>query len=125
VRRSLLAWVRALFISPDDQPVPDDPQRSVYERFAIPYTFKPQLSLLEAILAAGGAFARIILGSLLFAVWGTYTFLAWSALRNIFARVATLLAMIALFLLLFASLMLGISALVRMLWPKQRSRKKP
>ncbi len=125
MRRSLLAWVRALFTSPEEFGVRDDPERSVYERFAIPYTFKPQLSLLEAIIAAGGAFARIILGSILFAVWGTYTFLAWSTIRNVFARVAALLAMIALFLFLFAALMLAISALVRLLWPKQKLRKKP
>ena len=120
MKPSLLATVRALFILPEDDVTGDDPQRSVYERFAIPYSFKPQLSLLEAVIAASGAFSRIVLGSLLFAVWGTYTFLAWISIRNLFWRVAVLLAMIVLFVLSFALLMLAISALVRMLWPKRR-----
>ena len=42
--------------------------RPGYERFAIPYSFKPRLSLVEALVASLGAFLRIFLGSLLFAV---------------------------------------------------------
>jgi hypothetical protein len=118
VNTSLLAKVRALFVSPaDDLP---DPGRSVYERFAIPHTFKPQLSLTEALISVGGAFLRILLGSILFAVSGTYTFLAWITIRNLFLRVVAVLVLISVFLISFAFLMLAISALVRMLWPKPK-----
>jgi hypothetical protein len=97
-----------------------DPGRSTYERFAIPYSFKPRLSLAEAVIAAGGALLRIFLGSLLFAVWGAYTFLAWNAVRNVFLRVVVLLALILVFAASMALLMLVISALVRMVWPQPR-----
>jgi len=89
--------------------------RSGYERFAIPYTFKPQLSVLEAMCAAAIAFLRIFLGSLLFAVWGVYTLLAWSAIHNLLLRVAAVGAMGGLFLLCLALLMRGISVLPKRL----------
>jgi hypothetical protein len=95
-----------------------DPARSTYERFAIPYSFKPRLSVAEAVIAASGALLRILLGSILFAVWGTYTFLALSAIKNVFLRGFVLLALIALFALLLALLMLSITALVRLVWPR-------
>lgn len=95
-------------------------ERSSYERFAIPYTFKPRLSVLEATCAAAIAFLRIFLGSLLFAVWGVYTLLAWSTIHNLFWRIATVAAMGALFLLCLALLMRGISVL-----PKRLMRLRP
>ena len=98
-----------------------DPARSTYERFAIPYSFNPRLSLAEAVIAAGGALLRILLGSILFAVWGTYTFLALSAIKNVFLRGFVLLAMIALFAVLLTLLMLSITALVRLLWPRSKA----
>lgn len=94
-----------------------DPGRSPYERFAIPYSFKPQLSLAEAMVAASGALVRIFFGSLLFAVWGTYTLLAWNAVRNLFFRGIVLVVLFLLFAGSMTFLMLAISALVRMLWP--------
>jgi hypothetical protein len=119
VKISLRAKVRALFVSPaDDLP---DPARSVYERFAIPHTFKPQLSLLEALISVGGAFLRIVLGSILFGVSGTYTYIAWITIRNPFLRVFVVLALILVFIVSFTFLMLAISALVRMLWPKPKT----
>ena len=90
-------------------------KRSSYERFAIPYTFKPQLSVLEATCAATMAFLRIFLGSLLFAVWGVYTLMAWSAIHNVFLRIGAVAAMGALFLLCLALLMWAISVLPRRL----------
>jgi hypothetical protein len=90
-------------------------ERSSYERFAIPYTFKPQLSVLEATCAAAVAFLRIFLGSLLFAVWGAYTLLVWSAIHSLPWRIAAVAPMAALFLVSFALLMWGISALLRKL----------
>jgi hypothetical protein len=97
-----------------------DPARSTYERFAIPYTFKPRLSVAEAAIAAGGALLRILLGSILFAVWGTYTFLALSAIKNIFLQGFALLALVALFAILLVLLMLSITALVRLAWPRAK-----
>jgi hypothetical protein len=96
------------------------PARSTYERFAIPYSFKPQLSLVEAMIAAGGALLRILLGSILFAVWGTYSFLAFNAIKNAFWRGLMLLASIVSFAILLALLMLSITALVRRVWPCNR-----
>jgi hypothetical protein len=98
----------------------EDATRSSYERFAIPYSFKPHLSLAEAIIAAGGAFLRILLGSILFGIWGTYTILAFNAVRNVFLRVLVLLALLALFAVLLALLMMAITALVRMVWPQDQ-----
>lgn len=94
-----------------------DPARSSYERFAIPYSFKPRLSIREAVVAAGGALLRIFFGSLLFAVWGTYSFLAWSTIRNVFLRGVVLTILVVLFAVSMALLMLAISALVRIVWP--------
>ena len=94
-------------------------ERSEYERFAIPYSFKPQLSILEAILLAAGAFLRIFLGSLLFAVWGVYTLLTWNAIHSLPWRIAAMAPMGALFLICFALLMWGISALLRRLPPRR------
>jgi hypothetical protein len=88
--------------------------RSVYERFALPYVFTPRLSLLQALAATLGALLQIFLGSLLFAVWGAYTILVWPMFRSYFWRVAVLLPMLALFLLLLALVITGIAALVRM-----------
>jgi hypothetical protein len=85
----------------------------VFERLPIPHTFKPQLSFTEAVIGTAGAFSRIFLGSLLFAVWGSYSLVAWTAIRNQFWRIGALLLMFFLFLLTFVLLMLGISALVR------------
>jgi len=119
VKTSLLEKLRDLAAFPVERDG-RDPARSSYERFAIPYSFKPRLSFAEAVIAAGGALLRICLGSLLFAVWGTYSFLAWSSIRNVFWRVTVLLAMVLLFAASLAVLMLAISALVRMVWPQRR-----
>jgi len=100
---------------------PDDraTDRSVYERFAIPYTFKPQLSLTEAIVAATATFMRIFLGCLLFAVCGSYSLFAWSTIQNLLLRLAAVLALTLLFLVSFAGLMLASSALTRILTPRR------
>jgi hypothetical protein len=116
VKISWLAKFREWFVVPQDRSAKDI-DRSQYERLAIPFSFKPQLSLAEATISAGGAFLRIILGSLLFAVWGTFSYLAWSTIRNIFLRATALVAMLSAFAVSFALLMMGIAALVRMLYP--------
>ena len=98
-----------------------DAARSSYERFAIPYSFKPRLSLSEAVVAAFGAFFRIVLGSILFGVWGTYTLVAWSLHHNFFWHAAVVIVMVPLFCIALALLMMAITALVRAVWPHRRA----
>jgi hypothetical protein len=119
VKTSRLAKLRTFLIPPDDRGVAD-PARSVYERFAIPHTFKPQLSLTEALISVAGAFLRIVLGSILFGFSGAYTIVAWNSIRNLFWRVLAVLFLVSVFVISFTFLMLAISALVRMLWPKRK-----
>jgi hypothetical protein len=119
VKLRLWEKVRAELFPPTE-PAAETTGRSDYERLAIPHTFKPQLSLIEAIIAAFGAFLRIFLGSLLFAVWGTYTLFAWAKLGNYFWRVVAMVPLTLLFLLTFTFLMLAISAAVRTVSPKPR-----
>jgi hypothetical protein len=113
VKISLLAKLRELLVLDRNYGSDDDPGRSPYERFAIPYTFKPQLSLAEAAISAAGAFFRIFFGSILFAVWGAYSFYVWSSIRNMFLRGGALLALLLLFAVSLALLMLMVSKLVR------------
>jgi hypothetical protein len=80
-----------------------------YERFAIPHSFKPTLSVGEAALAAFAAFLRIFLGSLLFAFCGAYTLSVWSAPYSLFWRVAVAVGMAALFLGSFALILWAIA----------------
>jgi hypothetical protein len=116
MKTSLAAKLRELLAAPGDR-AGQYPDRSLYERFAIPHSFKPRLSFTEAVVSAGGAILRILSGSLLFAVWGTYALLAWNAIPNVFLRGVVLLALISSFAVALGFLMLAISALVRMVWP--------
>ena len=88
-------------------------KRSSYERFAIPYSFKPRLSVVEALIASTIAFLRIFLGSSLFAVWGTFTWTWLAHIHNVILRGILFVPLLALFLVTFAGLMLAISAAVR------------
>ena len=105
--RRLLNYIDA---SPDYD---KDPNRSEYERFATPFTFKPRLSVIEAILEVFASFFRIVLGCLLFAVWGTYSILAWFNVPNLFLRFLALLALLLAFLAALAILMVVIATIVR------------
>ena len=93
----------------------DAKNRSKFERLVLPHDFKPKLSLLEALLAVAGTVLRIFLGSLLFAVWGTYSFMAWTTIDNLFLRVMVLLPLLLLFFLFFALLLIAISAVERVI----------
>lgn len=95
------------------------PDSSVPERMPLPHTFKPRLRFAEAVVAVMGAFLRIFLGSLIFAVWGTYSLAAWSEIRNPFLRAAALLPLFTLFLLTFGAMLAAIGALVRACAPKR------
>lgn len=91
----------------------DAGDRPQYERLAIPHTFKPQLSFVEAVVAALAAFLRVLLGCLLFAVWGAYSLFAWSTIRDPFLRVGVQLSLFLLFAASFVLVMLAIATLVR------------
>jgi hypothetical protein len=112
VQTSIFQWAKALLFPPD-VPAGLAGDRSGYERFALPFTFKPRLSLPEAVVAVFGALARIVLGSLLFAVWGSYTYFFWSAIHNSFWRLAVILPLFAAFLVSLTVLLVAISAAVR------------
>jgi len=93
--------------------------RSAFHRMPIPHTFKPRLSFSEAFIAVAGAFLRIFLGSLLFAVWGAYSLAAWSAKHGYFWRAAVLLPLLAAFLMSFALMLIAIGTLVRACSPRR------
>lgn len=87
--------------------------RKLHERWATPYVFRPRLSVIEAIVAAGFAFTRIVLGSLLFAFCGTGMWEVWARIHNPFWRIIVEVPLFAIFVVLFALLMYSISVLNR------------
>ena len=92
--------------------------RSVYQRFAIPFAFKPRLSVFEAMVAVAATFLRLVLGCLLFAVWGTYSLLVWFNVASLFFRICILVPLLVVFLLALALMLLAIGALVKALVPR-------
>lgn len=84
-------------------------------RLAVPHSFKPNLSVKHAAVASLIAFARIFLGALLFAFWGTYTLVVLSRIQNPLLRFTAVLFLIPLFPVLGVLLMVGISSAVRWL----------
>jgi hypothetical protein len=88
---------------------------NVGEAFGVPHTFNPNLSLSQAVLAAGIAFSRIILGSMLFALWGVAGLLTYAAIANPALRILAVVPIILLFLLSLVTLMLGISMFINWL----------
>ena len=112
----VVAWMKLwAVLFPRDRPEQSLVDRSDYERLAIPHSFKPRLSLGEAVVATLAALLRIFFGSLLFAVWGTYTLLAWSRIPNYLWRAVVLFPLFLLFLLSMVLLMSAIAALRRMI----------
>lgn len=97
--------------------------RSSYERFALPFTFKPRLSLWEALLAVSVTFLRIVLGSVLFGYCGAYAISTYQAVNGWFWRGCIVALAFLLFLLLLGALMAGISAVVRLVLPGRDARK--
>jgi hypothetical protein len=86
-----------------------DQERSEYERFAIPYSFKPRMSVRQAAEASLIAFLRIFLGSLLFALWGSPTLALLSRIPNWPLRIVVFTPLLVLFAICFALLMRSIS----------------
>ena len=92
---------------------------SVLSRLAVPYTFNPNLSLGDALVAVAAALTRIFGASVLFAVWGGVSALAWSAIENRFWRAIAVLPLVLLFLVGLATLMIAISAAERLIAHKR------
>ena len=88
-------------------------ERSPFEQFAVPFMFQPQLTPSQAFTAALRAFLRIILGSMLFGVWGGYALLMWVSIPNPILRVAAMIPMIVLFLALLCGLLIATTLILR------------
>lgn len=79
--------------------------------------FQPKLTLGGAAAAVLCVLLRMFLGSLLFAVWGNYTVLAWQAIPNPIVRAALGIVSLAGFLAAFAILMIAINLSLRKIRP--------
>ena len=113
-------WVRRAQRLLSTHPSDGGRDRSSYERLAVPFTFKPRLSVVEALIATVAAVVRIFVGSLLFAVWGTSSAVAWTTVRSPLGRIGALAALFVLFLLSCALLMFVVSIWVRAFAPRTR-----
>ena len=100
-------------------PAESGENRSGSERFAIPFSFKPQLSFREAVVGAVGSFLRVVLGCILFAVWGAYSLKLWATIRSPWLRIGLLSSLLIAFLLSLALTMLAIAAVMRSVLPKR------
>jgi hypothetical protein len=118
MNRPWIGKVMSLFVAPVER---GGDSRPMYQRLAIPYSFKPELSVPEAMVAAIGAFLRIFLGSILFGVYGWNALVLWNSIRSLFWRVVAIPPLILVFLVLFAALMAAITAMVRKLTPARGS----
>jgi hypothetical protein len=74
----------------------------------------------EAAVASVGAFLRIVLGSLMFAVWGSFSLATWHSARGIIPRLGILLLLFLAFLAGLALALLAIRLLVRAATPRRR-----
>ena len=99
---------------------PEPGVQSVGEPFAVVYTFNPHFTFSGALIALASSVIRILLGSLLFAVWGVGSLMALSRIHNPFWGAMAALPLILLFLVLFAALMIAISTIVGWISPKNR-----
>jgi len=95
------------------------PRRTVIQRLAIPHTFQEGLAFPQGAIAIAEAFLRILLGSLLFAFWGTFVWWTWSAIQNNFLRCLVAAFLAAIFLWLVFALMIAISFAARAVMPKR------
>jgi hypothetical protein len=78
-----------------------------------PYSFKPELSLREAVVAVIAGLLRILFGSLLFAVCGAFALMTWKASHNMFWRIAATVGFAAIFLLCLALTLWAIAAALK------------
>ena len=88
------------------------------QRLPIPHSFNDGLGFYDAFIAVTQAFLRILLGCLLFAMWGTLALWLWSTIPNHFFGGLALIPVLGLFLLSFLATMIGISVAGKALTPK-------
>ncbi len=93
--------------------------RTGIQRLAIPHTFNEGLGFPEAAIAVAQALLRILLGCLLFAMWGTLALWLWHAIGSRFWRGLVLVPILALFLLSLLGVMIAISVAVKAVSPKR------
>jgi hypothetical protein len=108
-----------LLLQPDHTPHAATQGRSILSRLAVPYTFSPDLSFGDALIAIAGCLARIFAACVLFALWGGLSAVVWSASGNHFWRAAAVLPLVLIFLAVLAALMIAISAVERMIAPRR------
>jgi hypothetical protein len=105
-------------------PLPEYPGtvevQSPLGQFALPHQFQPKLTLGEAVVSVFLALIRIFAGSMLFAAWGAFSFLAWTAISNFLGRTLVLTMLLAVFLVALGALMIGINVMGRMILNKPR-----
>lgn len=95
--------------------------RTGIQRLAIPHTFNDGLTFPGAIIAVAQAFLRILLGCLLFAMWGTLAMWLWANVPSLTLRLLVLVPVLVLFLSSFLALMIGISVATKAVHPKRTS----
>lgn len=66
---------------------------SPLEKFAVPHQFQPRLSVYGAFVAVTGALARILLGSLIGALWGVQIWLAIVSARSMIWKIFAVLGL--------------------------------
>jgi hypothetical protein len=112
VRNRILKIGHLLF--PAEEPSRAAGPVSPFEQFAVPYQFQPKLTLGEAVVSVFLALLRIFTGSILFALWGAYSFMTWNAFQNSLGRAIVLAVLLAAFLVALGGLMIAINTLGRM-----------
>jgi hypothetical protein len=115
-RSNLGKWLRELreLLLPEDHSSAAD-AHSPFQQFAVPYQFQPKLTVGDAIVKVFLALVRIFLGSILFALWGEYSFLTWNTLDNVFGRVLILAVLLAIFLTALGAMLIGVNVVSRRL----------
>lgn len=80
--------------------------------YALPHTYQPNVSFLEAVVRVCGALARIFLGSAVFAICGAFAWQSWATIHNWALKLLALTAIGIVFAIAFAALMLAINTAV-------------
>lgn len=96
------------------------PERQ-HARLALPHSFQPEMRFGEAVIRVIGALARIVLGSIVFAVCGAYIWYSGATIRNLFLRLAVMAGLSLIFFVVFGALMLAIHIAVE--WTVRRAQR--
>lgn len=91
--------------------------------YALPFSYPPTLAWWEALLRVFGALARILLGSILFAVCGAYAWHDWETIHNPWVRWAALTGIFLIFAACFATVLYVIHVVIEAAarWGKKSS----